>query len=116
MINNLNYNILDNILIDIRENINDTNLFKIINNELQRINKIENYEYNFNDNIIYYKKLYDENSQEMIDIINNINNMVLNNLDINDVINNVRIELLKIINNDKNIENIEIRDVIKNYK
>jgi hypothetical protein len=54
--------IIDLILIDTRENINDNNKFKIINNKLTRINKIDNYEYDYNTKNIYYKKIYNENS------------------------------------------------------
>jgi hypothetical protein len=52
--------IINNILVNLLEDINDNKKFKIIDNNLIRINNIENYEYNFNTNTIYYKKKYDE--------------------------------------------------------
>ncbi len=111
-INNLNYMIIDLILIDTRENINDNNKFKIINNKLTRINKIDNYEYDYNTKNIYYKKIYNENSQNMVDIMNNINNIMKNEINLQ----NIKIELLKIVNDDIIIDNIEFSDIISIYK
>ena len=111
-INGINYMIINNILVNLLENINDNKKFKIIDNNLIRINRIESYEYNFNINTIYYKKSYDEYYQNMIDIMNNINNMMKNEINIQ----NIKIELLKIVNDDMIMRNIEFSDVINIYR